>query len=969
MSDNPYLDAAKDSLNRREGDPKSRWIHPSRVQDSYDTLRRAWVHDIGETPGGGGGGSGPPPGAFYVTSYGAVGDGETDDTDAILACIEAAGDGGYVFFPDGVYVISRPLIPKNGQRLEGTWQMMYTAGIHPYRPLSGRQGSVIYASQDFVGDGMILCAQYVYGVHITRLGIIGPGPGHSSGCHGVKLPTRNENTGESSWWVEECLINSMPGHGITGHMWVFDARDTHVSQCSWGIAVTGNDGMLDTRIIGCMFYFNRDGGFLLDGGWTGAIEIIGCRVERSGNLYGYPDTPVNPYAPGVRIRRGQQVILTNVSTDANTGPGLWIGNPDYTVYNILIANCAWARDGGGTQEIKEWWAWVDGVYQQVEEGHPDATTVSGENIPGVWFDRCFDVKMVNNVVSYGKHDDRDEVDGPIGPGIAFKANDTWQCEVSSTRFETIPFDRSLDIDDTNSRLDVHLPQHSLMKVPVAGEAKWLPKMKQIGLVAYQNDLQSLVVQNYNGDWISMVSYDPRYNHVRLPSSVEVRDRDGDRLSQVKFTKGGADDVDGWGLLRWAVGTNPEEYGYTFWIGRYGDDGQGNLQAYIDDPLAINYRTGRVDLNHTYMRSRSPDDVTFIVRGYEDQTLALQEWWADSAIDGADTVAGVRADGRVWGSEATSGSDFVTLDQLENAVSGGGAGDVEFTQYTSSETRDKRLEFRTRDSVTGEVLKLWQMGVNPAVNGNTFYLYRTDDTGAYLDSPVSINRASGRVNLNRAMISNELDPANTVLYLRSTDPLQTGPLIDAAVDGVTMFQVNATGQVTAADGTDDDHLVTKGQLDSALSGQGGGPNPSLTLDGDATTEKRITFETDGLLRWQMGVNTTDTFYIWRADATGAYLDAPLAINYSNGALSTNQQYIATNNPAAVPLQLVAEAGQTARMFVAKDSAGSLLAGITAEGRIFGADATEDDDMVTLGQLKAITAASTDFADFQARIAAL
>jgi hypothetical protein len=38
-------------------------------------------------------------------------------------------------------------------------------------------------------------------------------------------------------------------------------------------------------------------------------------------------------------------------------------------------------------------------------------------------------------------------------------------------------------------------------------------------------------------------------------------------------------------------------------------------------------------------------------------------------------------------------------------------------------------------------------------------------------------------------------------------------------------------------------------------------------------------------------------------------------------------------------------------------------------VWGADATGSDNYITLGQLQTVVAASTDFADFQTRIAAL
>lgn len=52
-----------------------------------------------------------------VKQYGAVGDGITDDTNAIQSCLDS---GMYIYIPDGTYLISRTLeIKKTGQRLIG----------------------------------------------------------------------------------------------------------------------------------------------------------------------------------------------------------------------------------------------------------------------------------------------------------------------------------------------------------------------------------------------------------------------------------------------------------------------------------------------------------------------------------------------------------------------------------------------------------------------------------------------------------------------------------------------------------------------------------------------------------------------------------------------------------------------------------------------------------------------------------
>ena len=57
-------------------------------------------------------------GVYDVTSYGATGNGTTDDTAAIQSAISAAGAYGAVWFPQGTYLVSSPLLPQTNQRLQ-----------------------------------------------------------------------------------------------------------------------------------------------------------------------------------------------------------------------------------------------------------------------------------------------------------------------------------------------------------------------------------------------------------------------------------------------------------------------------------------------------------------------------------------------------------------------------------------------------------------------------------------------------------------------------------------------------------------------------------------------------------------------------------------------------------------------------------------------------------------------------------
>ncbi len=268
-----------------------------------------------------------------VTATGTVkGDGTTDDTAALQAVLNSAGVGATVYFPSGTYLVSAPLQPLRQQRLVGCHSPKYDPAEYPTTTCALR------ASAGFTGTAL-LTYNNAPGVTVQSLCLLGKGQTASGGLNGIDMGT--STSGEKQWWIKDCSFSAFNGAAITGSLWVGDVRDCHIGRCGYGIKTNGAEAWTDVRVMGTQVYFCTSGGIEFDTTKrTGLVTIIGCRVERSGNTYGNPASPLNPNAFGIRLGNVNNIELIGASTDACTGPGLWIGT-DVTdsskiAYSVIV---------------------------------------------------------------------------------------------------------------------------------------------------------------------------------------------------------------------------------------------------------------------------------------------------------------------------------------------------------------------------------------------------------------------------------------------------------------------------------------------------------------------------------------------------------------------------------------------------------------------------------------------------------
>lgn len=167
-----------------------------------------------------------------VRSFGAVGDGIHDDTNAFQAAIDSLPeDGGTVFVPPGTYLINgdvrdvkKKLVPGHAIRLRSKMHLeIHKNAILKAKPTDAQQCYVIYAYR--VDDVQISGGKIIgeRDQHLTTTGEFG---------HGIKLEGCNRVT------INDMHISNFWGDGIC----------IGAASAPGGVEITGNDMVIDNII-------------------------------------------------------------------------------------------------------------------------------------------------------------------------------------------------------------------------------------------------------------------------------------------------------------------------------------------------------------------------------------------------------------------------------------------------------------------------------------------------------------------------------------------------------------------------------------------------------------------------------------------------------------------------------------------------------------------------------------------------
>ncbi|MFE0976902.1 right-handed parallel beta-helix repeat-containing protein [Streptomyces rochei] len=259
------------------------------------------------------GGSGNDWHNVKAASYGALGDGIANDTPAIQAAIDAAGYGGVVYFPKGVYKVSQPLDLPRGVTLLGSHSnLMVGPGM-----IGDEWPCYLQAAPTFTTGAMINIIGEDDGEHPA---INGEQRISNLMLDGSKVPTGGLDGIYAKGNVQNVVLRDvcvryMPNNGIitagnASDEWPYSWRlhSVMVDNCHVnGMVFERNTDITleDCQVIGCWSTgfkltncangiathcraeWNGNYGFHISGGWgnwpgSGSMTMTGCSTDRNG---------------------------------------------------------------------------------------------------------------------------------------------------------------------------------------------------------------------------------------------------------------------------------------------------------------------------------------------------------------------------------------------------------------------------------------------------------------------------------------------------------------------------------------------------------------------------------------------------------------------------------------------------------------------------------------------------------------
>ena len=237
-----------------------------------------------------------------VRSFGAKGDGRTDDSAAIQRAIDAFGSaGGTLFFPPGRYVCADIQVkPHVALTAAPTWS---------------------YSGDDRFGATVLLLAREdavcllditdAVGATIEGLALDGRQLGRNGHeVHGISMIRKGSDYGrvENTVRVERCLVSDFSGDALhLDHVWCVTVSRNMLSGCRHGIYVNG----WDLFILHNWLSGNRECGYYGYPGVNKGVQLAGNRIEWNGTC-------------GISGQGGEHLHITGNQMDRSGAEGIRI---------------------------------------------------------------------------------------------------------------------------------------------------------------------------------------------------------------------------------------------------------------------------------------------------------------------------------------------------------------------------------------------------------------------------------------------------------------------------------------------------------------------------------------------------------------------------------------------------------------------------------------------------------------------
>jgi len=208
-----------------------------------------------------------PQDVLNVKSYGAAGDGATDDYEALQDAIDAASaaGGGALYLPQGRYLVSKALVWASGVSLIG----------------DGERLSILQVTDP---DQDCIAGTDVHSVTIEKVQLSGPGRGTGTG---IRF-TRHEAPALSGITVRETLVQSFGGDGIYCHSLAASTLQRVQARTCGGFGFHIENpqetvfGSASTSLISCTSHACVLGGFWLEGLSYSAVTACGVLESPTG---------------------------------------------------------------------------------------------------------------------------------------------------------------------------------------------------------------------------------------------------------------------------------------------------------------------------------------------------------------------------------------------------------------------------------------------------------------------------------------------------------------------------------------------------------------------------------------------------------------------------------------------------------------------------------------------------------------